>query len=54
MPRELKVGDRICLISMAGDPNPIQVGETGTIVETYHQGDPTAKVTARLIVRTRN
>ncbi len=39
MPREPKVGDRICLISMTGDPNPLEVGETGTIVEIYHQDE---------------
>ena len=38
MPREPKVGDRICLISMAGDPNPIQFGETGTITEISRHG----------------
>lgn len=31
-------GDRIRLVSMADDPDPIPVGQTGTVKEVYPQG----------------
>lgn len=31
-------GDRIRLVAMPHDPNPIMVGQTGTVVRTYPHG----------------
>lgn len=31
-------GDRVRLVSMANDPDPILVGQTGTVKEVYPQG----------------
>jgi hypothetical protein len=32
MPNKLKAGDRIRLVAMQDDPDPIQVGQVGTVV----------------------
>lgn len=37
MQTELMIGDRIRLVSMADDPDPIPAGELGTIVGAYTQ-----------------
>ncbi|XZE55116.1 DUF4314 domain-containing protein [Planctomycetaceae bacterium SH139] len=37
MTSQLKAGDRIRLILMADDPNPIPVGTTGTVAGIYPQ-----------------
>lgn len=39
MPTQLKAGDRVRLLSMAGDPDPIRVGTSGTVVGVYPQSD---------------
>lgn len=39
MTNQLKPGDRIRLISMTDDPNPIPTGATGTVAGSYlHDG----------------
>jgi hypothetical protein len=38
MQRQLKKGDRICLVSMQ-DPDPLPVGSLGTVVTVYHHRD---------------
>ncbi|MGV3483348.1 MAG: DUF4314 domain-containing protein [Planctomycetaceae bacterium] len=35
----LKVGDRVRLVSMGDDPDPIPAGEIGTVVGVYPQDD---------------
>jgi hypothetical protein len=37
MQTELKIGDRIRLVSMTDDPDPIPTGALGTIVGVYPQ-----------------
>lgn len=39
MQTQLKVGDRIRLVSMTDDPDPIPVGTIGTVVGIYPQHD---------------
>ncbi|TWU39345.1 DUF4314 domain-containing protein [Novipirellula artificiosorum] len=39
MQTKLKVGDRVRLLSMADDPDPIPAGSTGTVVGVYPHGD---------------
>lgn len=41
MSETLKIGDRIRLLSMPDDPNPIHVGQIGTVtgIRTYRSGD---------------
>ena len=39
MPTIPKAGDRVRLVSMTDDPDPIPAGTTGTVVGVYpHQG----------------
>ena len=39
MQTQLKKGDRIRLVSMPQDPDPIPVGSLGTVVEVYEHRD---------------
>lgn len=39
MKNNLKTGDRVRLISMTDDPDPIAAGELGTVVGVYPQSD---------------
>ncbi|MEO8271651.1 MAG: DUF4314 domain-containing protein [Aureliella sp.] len=39
MERELKIGDRVRLISMPQDPDPIPVGSLGTVLRVHDQRD---------------
>ena len=34
-----KPGDRIRLVAMPDDPDPIPTGEVGTVIEVMHHGD---------------
>lgn len=36
---QLKAGDRVRLVSMTDDPDPIPAGTTGTVVGVYPQTD---------------
>lgn len=36
---QLKLGDRIRLISMPMDPDPIPVGSLGTVLRVHNHGD---------------
>lgn len=38
MMESLRVGDRIRLVSMPDDPDPVTVGQTGTVRGIYPQG----------------
>ena len=38
MNRTPRKGDRIRLLAMADDPDPIQVGQLGTVVSVSHHG----------------
>lgn len=39
MKTNLKAGDRVRLLSMTDDPNPIPAGTTGTVVGVYQHSD---------------
>lgn len=39
MKPQLKAGDRVRLVSMTDDPDPIPAGTTGTVVGVYPQTD---------------
>ena len=39
MQTQVKKGDRIRLVSMPQDPDPIPVGSLGTVVAVYHHRD---------------
>ncbi|MBB3205427.1 hypothetical protein FHS27_001227 [Rhodopirellula rubra] len=39
MQTKLKAGDRVRLVSMTDDPDPIPVGTTGTVAGVYPHGD---------------
>ena len=39
MKNKLKTGDRVRLVSMTDDPDPIAPGELGTVVGVYPQSD---------------
>ena len=38
MANALQAGDRVRLVSMTGDPDPIPAGETGTVIGVYPHG----------------
>ena len=39
MQTNIKAGDRVRLLSMTDDPDPIPSGSTGTVVSVYPQSD---------------